>query len=175
MRLLAAACFSAALSVSCADTARWSTQEGESYCGNVTSASFVRAGMTEGTQLRIELDAEGLQNAPGRIWSTPFVTGERFTGTALRAIPQLLHDPLSTLSFGEGRVKNAIVIGDLTTADGTATNEVFVVLSLLQSGDVEVRVMRGASQGSAPPSDKTPPQLFGVFRLTKQKGDCGVR
>jgi hypothetical protein len=161
----------------CADVAKWSTPPGESYCGVVTTATFVRAGMNEGTKLRLELDAERLQTSPGRMWSTPFQSGERFDGLELRVIPQLLHDPLSTLTFGEGRVKSAIMVGDLRSADGKSTSEVMVFLSLMQSGDVEIRVVRGASAGSAPGDAGpigAPPQLFGVFALERNQGDCGV-
>lgn len=165
----------AALLCGCADNARWSTETGESFCGVVTSASFVRAGIPEGTKMRLELDAERLQSAPGRLWTTPFVSGEKLTAAELRVIPQLLHDPLSTLNFGEGRVKNAIAIADLPTVEpGRAPTQLMIVVSLLQSGDVEVRLIRGASPGSAGGPEPAG-QLFGVFRLQRQKGDCDVR
>jgi hypothetical protein len=159
----------------CADNARWSTSAGESFCGAVTSASFVRAGIPEGTMMRLELDAERLQSAPGRLWTTAFVSGERLTASELRVIPQLLHDPLSTLNFGEGRVKNAMAIADLPTIEpGRSATQLTVILSLLQSGDVEVRLIRGASPGTAP-GPEAAGQLFGVFHLQRQKGDCGVK
>jgi hypothetical protein len=163
----------APLLLGCADVSKWNTQPGEHYCGNVTSASFVRAGIKEGTNLQLELDAEHLQSSPGRLKSDPFESGERFDGLEeLRVIPQLLHDPLSTLTFGEGRVKSAMLIGDLRSADGSLTSEVMVVLSLMQSGDVEVRLIRGASPGSAPAGSTSPPQLFGVFALKRTQGEC---
>lgn len=159
----------------CADNARWTTAEGESYCGAITSASFVRAGIPEGTLMRLELDAERLQSAPGRVWTTAFVSGERLAGAELRVIPQLLHDPLSTLSFGEGRVRNALAIADVPTVEpGRSATQATVIVSLLQSGDVEVRLIRGASPGTAPGPEATG-QLFGVFRMQRQKGDCGVK
>jgi hypothetical protein len=162
----------------CADTARWNTEAGESYCGTVTSASFVRAGIDEGTKMRLELNAEHLQSGPGRIWTTPFTSGERLNGTELRPIPQLLHDPLSTLTFGDGRVKNALVIADVPSVDpAVPATQLTAVVSLLQSGDVEVRLIRDASPGTAPSDGGTVApsrQLFGVFRLRREKGDCGV-
>lgn len=165
----------AAVLLGCADNARWTTPPGESYCGAVTAASFVRAGIPEGTLMRLELDAEHLQSAPGRLWTTPFVSGERLVGAELRVIPQLLHDPLSTLNFGEGRVRNALAIADLPTIEpGRSDTQLTVVVSLLQSGDVEVRLIRGASPGTAGGPEPAG-QLFGVFRLQRQKGDCNVR
>jgi hypothetical protein len=152
----------------CVETSRFTTAQGESYCGVVTGASFVRAGIAEGTRLRLELDVDALQTEPGRIWTDPLSDGERFAGTRLMAIEQLRHDPLSQLDFGEGRVKNTITLADL---GGT---QVLVVVSLLTSGDAEVRLIRGTKEaGDASPT--TPPQIFGVFHLHKESGDCGLR
>lgn len=157
----------------CADVSKWNTAPGESYCGSVTNASFVLAGIDPNTKLRLELDAEHLQTSPGRLWSAPFKSGERFDGRELRVISQLLHDPLSQLTFGEGRVKSTILVGDLLSADGKTTSDVMVFLSLMQSGEVEVRVVRGASiSGSEPITG--PSQLFGVWVMERQSGDCEV-
>jgi len=164
----------APLLLGCTDNARWSSEPGESWCGTVTAATFVRAGMPEDTKLRLELDAEHLQSAPGRIWTSPFLSGEKLTSAELRVIPQMLHDPLSTLNFGEGRVKNAMTIVDLPSVDpGRPATQLTVVVSLLQSGDVEVRLIRGASPGTATTTEVS--QLFGVFKLERAKGDCGVK
>lgn len=163
-----------ALLLGCADNARWSTEPGESWCGSVTAASFVRAGMPEGTRLRLELDAERLQSAPGRLWTTAFDSGERLSAADLRVIPQMLHDPLSTLNFGEGRVKNALAVVDVPSVDpARQATQLMVVVSLLQSGDVEVRLIRGASPGTATSTNIE--QLFGVFHLGREKGDCNIR
>ena len=152
--------------VACADTGRFSTDKDkdESWCGTVTSPSFVRAGIEPGTKLRLLLDADALQTSPGRIWTSPLATGERFTATKLEVIPQLMHDPLSTLTFGEGRLKNALAVADL------GGSQVIVVVSLMQSNEVEVRLLRGATTGDA----GAPPLLFGVFRLTREQGNCGL-
>ncbi len=158
---------SLALALGCADTGRFSSdkEKNESWCGIVTSASFVRAGIEPGTKLRLLLDADALQTSPGRIWTSALATGERFTASRLEVIPQLMHDPLSTLTFGEGRLKNAIAVADL------AGTQVLVVVSLMQSGEVEVRLVRGAT-GAADAG--APPLIFGVFRLTREIGDCGL-
>lgn len=159
------ALFVAALSpTGCADTSRFTSEPGESWCGTVATASFVRAGIAEGTKLRLVLDAEHLQTNPGQIWTSPLGTGEKLTATRLEVIPQLLHDPLSTLSFGEGRVKNGLAVAEL------GSTQVLVVLSLMQSGEVEVRLMRGTGATAA----GSPAQIFGVFRLTRERGDCGL-
>jgi hypothetical protein len=167
----------AVLVTACTDTSRWNSEPGESFCGDVTAASFVRAGVPEGMRMRLELDAERLQSTPGRLWTTALPSGDKLTGAEMRVIPQVLHDPLSTLSFGEGRVRNAIAVADLPSADpARPSSQLIVIVSLLQSGEVEVRLLRGAL-GSVPsdagPADPTG-NLFGVFRLRREKGDCGI-
>jgi hypothetical protein len=164
--------------MACTDTSRWNSEPGESFCGDVTAASFVRAGVPEGMRMRLELDAEHLQSTPGRLWTTGLPSGEKLVAAELRVIPQLLHDPLSTLSFGEGRVRNAIAVADLPSADpARPTSQLIVILSLLQSGDVEVRLLRGALGSIAADAGPTDPSgnLFGVFRLRREKGDCGIK
>jgi len=170
MRRLAIVAASSVAFVACSDVSRFTTEPGKSYCGTVTDASFVRAGVPTGTRMRLELDGDQLQNAPGRVWTDELAPGEAFSSTQLLAIPQLADDPLSTLNFGEGRVKNALTIAMLGGA------QVFVVLSLMQDGDVEVRLIRGTSAGSIPTgAAPTPSQIFGVFHLQKQDGDCGLK
>ncbi len=156
--------------LSCADTSRFSTAPDESYCGTITGASFVRSGIRDGTRMRLELRADELQSAPGRLWTDRFPDrDEKLEAAELRVIPELLHDPLSQFTFGEGRVKNGIYVVDL------GETQLLAVLSLLESGEVEVRLIRGASPGSAAKPNAGPPQLFGVFRLKREKGDCGLR
>ena len=156
--------------VACSDISRFSTEPGKNaYCGKVTDASFVRAGVPTGTRMRLDLDADALQSAPGQLWTDELSPGASFTGAQLLAIPQLANDPLSTLSFGEGRVKNALA---LTMLGGA---QVFVVLSLMQDGDVEVRLIRGTAPDSVPAgAPPTPSQIFGVFHLHREDGDCGL-
>lgn len=168
----------AVMLLACTDTSRWNSEPGESFCGDVTAASFVRAGLPEGMRMRVELDAEHLQSTPGKIWTTALPSGEKLTGAEMRVIPQVLHDPLSTLNFGEGRVRNSLAVADLPSVDPTRpSSQLIVIVSLLQSGEVEVRLLRGAlgiaasDAGAADPSGN----LFGVFRLRREKGDCGIQ
>ncbi len=167
----------AVLLVACTDVSRWNSEPGESFCGDVTAAEFVRAGVPEGMKMRLELDAEHLQSTPGRLWTTALPSGDKLTAAEMRVIPQLLHDPLSQLSFGEGRVRNAIAVADLPSADpARPSSQLIVIISLLQSGDVEVRLLRGAlgpTPSDAGPADPSG-NVFGVFRLRREKGDCGI-
>ena len=150
----------------CEDISRFTTEPGESFCGKIVPGGFVRQGFTPGVRLRLHLDMDRVEYAPGMV-ATDDGT---FEDAPLRPIPQLAHDSLSTFHFGEGRVRN-LLVGAQPTSGTTA----FVVVSLLENEHVEVRVLRGAPPTPAETvSDNLcGPELFGVFPLTRQKGTCG--
>jgi hypothetical protein len=146
------------------------TNSGDSYQGAVVGAPFFFAGIDPSTCLCLTLDANHLQDAPGTIWTSD----GHFQAAALRPIPELWRDPLSTLSFGDGRLRNLIYVvsPDTTLYDGGG-QDVFAVVSLMQSGDVEVRLLAGAppigsDEDGAAPTD----HVFGVFPLTRHPGPC---
>ncbi len=148
----------------CRDTARYSSH-GDHYEGEIVNASFVRAQFGEGLRMCLVLDAEHLQSTPGTISSSD----GRFQATPLRPIPQIWHDPLSTLSFGEGRRQNFVYVASPVSSSGTA-EDVMVFLSLMASGDVEVRLVRGAPQTDAAATASSP--MFGIFPLVRTEGAC---
>ena len=157
----------------CKDIDRFSTEPGESYCGKIVSASIVRRGFSERVCMRLTFDARRVSDQPGTLWTTDGM----FAATTLRAIPQLSHDPLLTFTFGEGREKNFLFVAD--PAESERGPAVTTVISLMHSGEVEVRLLRGADGGIEPPltTDAGPgvdgPPLFGVFSpLRRQKGAC---
>ena len=149
----------------CRDLSSFSTTDGDRYENPVVNAGFVLAGIKPGTKLCLTLDTDHLLDTPGAISTDDGM----FRKTALRPIPQIWHDPLSTLSFGEGRLKNLIYVVTPSTGD-----DVFAVVSLMESGDIEVRLLRGApsvsGDGGVPTSFGG--NLFAVFDLTRNKGPC---
>ena len=149
--------------VGCRDLSGFSTN-GDRYDGEVVGAGFVLAGMQPGTHLCLSLDTDHLQDQPGALSTDDGL----FAHVPLRPIPQLWHDPLSTLSFGEGRLKNLVYVAAASTGD-----DVFVVVSLMQSGGIEVRLLRGApavsQDGGQAPSGGN---LFAVFDLSRDTGPC---
>ena len=157
----------------CKDIDRFSTAPDESYCGKIVSASIVRRSFPSEMCMRLTFDARRVNERPGSLWTTDGM----FANTPLQPIPELSHDPLLTFTFGEGREKNLLFAADPAEADrGPA---VTVVVSLMHSGDAEVRLLRGAGGGTEPrPSaDAGPaldgPPLFGVFApLHRRKGTC---
>jgi hypothetical protein len=131
--------------VACRDVSGFTTH-GDRFEGPVVEGDFVRSGVDPGTTLCLTLDTDHLQDSPG----TVSTSDGRFRSVLLRSIPQIWHDPLSTLAFGEGRVKNLLYVAAATTpfADGNGP-DAFVVVSLMQSGNVEVRLLRGAPSGTS--------------------------
>ena len=149
--------------VGCKDVARFSNG-GDHYEGTIVQASFVRAGFDASMSLCLVLDANQLQVVPGTISSSD----GRFQATPLRPIPQVWHDPLSTFDFGEGRVENLLYIATPTLPDGGADADVTVVLSLMQAGNVEMRLLRGAPSATGVEGSS----LFGVFSMNRAGGPC---
>jgi len=153
----------------CRDSSRFSSR-GDHYEGAVVQGSFVRAGINEDAQMCVSLDADHLQDAPGMLSTSD----GRFHATPLRPIPQIWHDPLSTLAFGDGRVQNLVYVASpITAAD---PQDVVVFVSLMSEGGIEVRLVRGAPQSDAGTPDAGPatttPPLFGVFALGRHEGTC---
>jgi hypothetical protein len=157
----------------CRDLSQFSTG-GDRFEGAVVQGDFVRAGIGPLTNLCLTLDTDHLQDAPGAISTDDGL----FHAVALRSIPQIWHDPLSTLSFGEGRLKNLVYAAEasLPFADGL-DGSVLVLVSLMQSGHVEVRLLRGAPGLTQTATDSGTPgapagNIFAVFDLTRQPGPC---
>jgi hypothetical protein len=151
----------------CKDIDRFSTEPGQSYCGKIVSTCMVRRGFGESVCMRMTFDAHHVSDRPGTLSTSDGM----FDKTAMRAIPQLSHDPLLTFTFGEGREKNFLFVADPARADGGPA--INVVVSLMHSGDAEVRLIRGAAGGDELPCGLEGPALFGVFApLQRQEGAC---
>ncbi len=157
----------------CKDLDRFSTKPGESYCGNVVTSSFVRTrGFVPSARMRLVLDANELSTNPGRLWTDdadPDAGGgicnpnDTFDGAKLRTVEPILHDPLSTLNFGDGREHNFVA-----WVDSTCGVQMLAVVSLMRNDDVEVRLL-GPHVVSG--DDESRPE-FAVFPLSRERGDC---
>ena len=159
----------AAILPGCRDVDRLSTNAAESYCGQIVAAKIVREGFDDDVCLRMTLDTDRLAESPGAVWTSDGL----FTATPLRPIPQLSHDPLLTFTFGEGREKNLLFAID--PVDATRGPTLTAVISLMHTGETEMRLLRGAP--GAPPSNvdagAASGQIFGVFApLKREEGAC---
>jgi hypothetical protein len=176
---------SLAMLVGCRDTARFSNHD-DHYEGDVVKGSFVRAGIAEDARMCVTLDADHLQDTPG----TLSTSDGRFRDTPLRSIPQIWHDPLSTLTFGDGRRQNLVYFATPVAPAGD-TSDIMVVVSLMAEGGLELRLVRGAPQADAgaasptlpPQADAAPaptpapalaqaPPIFAIFTLERRGGTC---
>ncbi|WP_437319128.1 hypothetical protein [Sorangium sp. So ce385] len=163
----------------CDDVSRFSTADGEAYCGAITLGGAFRAGLSPRVQMRLSLDADALDGPepPGALWTYEAPDGaapERrlLDGAPLRPIGALAHDPLSRLEFGEGRERNAIYA---VSASDPAAEPLIAILSLRTDASVEVRLLRPGREPLAPGEAQAEGerQVFGNFRLTRRTGTCG--
>lgn len=160
----AAAC--ALLGSGCDDPDRFSTEPGESFCGAIVQGTFVRSSFGPAVQMRLTFDAARIESGPGSLSTSDGLLVE----APLRPLAPFFHDALSSLQFGEGRERSLLYFVD--PAAGGPPLTAFV--SLMEGGDVEVRLLRAAE----PPPPDTPPEvapapLFGVFPLKRRTSTCG--
>jgi hypothetical protein len=149
----------------CKDVDDFTTHQGEHYCGAIVAGPFVRDGFGPDVKLRLSFDAAAIASGPGTISSDDGL----FVDAKLSPIPQVFHDPLSTLQFGEGQKRSLLYsVAPSGTAGGAPLS---AILSLMENGNVEVRLFRaGDPQRPAEPARAA--SYFGVFPLSRQKGDC---
>ena len=161
----------------CRDLDRFDTDDNEAYCGRMVGAPFAHTGFLPDhqppmLQLRLRLDTDALGSIPGTLSTDDADTGlcspdPLLDETPMRAIQEAFHDPLSTLEFGDGREHNFFVWVD-SSCQGTLIG----VISLMKSDDVEIRLLKPASE---PLPDAGPAERpgFAFFRLRRRNGDCG--
>jgi hypothetical protein len=145
----------AALTAGCTELGSFSTGHGECYRGNIVAAEFVRTGFEQSVQLSLTLDISALSEGRGQageIWTSD----GRFHGATISQMEQLAHDNLSLFQFPGGRIRN--YLAHATPRDGPPAA---IVISLMEDGKVEVRVIRPAIE-----DDRSVVPLFGVFRLS---------
>jgi hypothetical protein len=159
----------AVVATGCRDLSSFSTGTG-SFAGGVVNAAFVRVGVAADTQMCLTLDANHFQDGPGVVSTKD----GRFSAVPFRPIPQIWSDPLSTLTFGEGRLRSFIYVISASTSFGDGNgNDVIAVLSLMQAGGVEVRLLRGAPPIVPSSADGGPEPEGAPFGDVADAGDAG--
>lgn len=152
----------AVLLVSCKSVSKFSATGNERFEGEVVGGTFVRAGVGDAVRMCLKLDADRLQDTPGTISTSD----GRFRAAPLRPIPQIWHDPLSTLQFGDGRLQNLLYV---VTPSTPGEADAMAVVSLMDSDAVEVRLIRGAPPVDAAASGT---EIFAVWNLERETGPC---
>lgn len=146
---LSAALLLAPGALGCRDVERFRTGEDEAYCGSMVSAPVFQEGFLPDGEPpllrgRLELAVETLESFPGDFTTDDAENGfcselglPLFDGAPLVAIEEVQRDALSALEFGEGREQNLV-----SWIDSSCAGPMLAVLSLMQSLDVELRVLR---------------------------------
>lgn len=162
--------------LACRDNITRFSTKNDHYIGEIVKGSFVRNGMADNTRICFTFDGDHVQDGPGVITTSD----GRFTNTPIRPIPQIFHDPLSTLEFGSGRVQNLVYVATPNATPDAGAEErqdVFVFVSLMDNGQVEIRLVRGAPQadaGAGAVAPKAAAPLFAVFALDRHEGTCAL-
>jgi len=163
-----------ALSVGCRDLGRFSTGEGQAYCGSLVAAPAGAQGLLPealppSLGMRLTLDAAALSSVPGRITTDDSTRGfcrpqALFAEQPLRAVSEAEHDPISLLEFGDGREFNG-----LFWVDSQCRGTMLGVLSLMKSGKVELRLFKPGAAGALEPDREG----FAHFDLARHDDRCG--
>jgi hypothetical protein len=172
------ACASALACAACQDLSRFTTRNGEAYCGSVTLAREFREGIGAHVDMRVTLDATTLDigvDPPGHITTFEVTDGSTqpkrlFDEAALRPIAPLANDVLSELQFGAGRVRNVLFA---VSPNDTAEESMLAVLSLRSDETIEVRLVRPGRTTGTTSAPETQQPVYGLFTLSKQQGLCG--
>jgi hypothetical protein len=178
------------MTLSCRSLDRFDTKDDAAFCGQLVSAYAFHDGFVPDTEqgepkpqltVKLTLDTSQLSTFSddkatqvGALSSNDATLGlcapggqALFESSPLRGIPQVDHDTISTLTFGEGHDEDFFAWTD-STCQGT----MLALVSLLRKGDVELRLFKPAPL--PPPkagSDQRPG--FGLFYLQRNEKGCG--
>jgi len=175
--------------LSCRDLERFDTKGNEAYCGQLVSAPDFQDGFVpkkeEGLpqlqlKMKLTLDTSQLSSfSAGKVTQVGALTSNDaqlglcsagaqalFESAPVRGIPQVDHDTLSTLSFGEGHDEDFFA-----WADSTCQGTMLALVSLLRKGDVELRLFKPAAL--APDAGPGQRPGYGLFYLTRNEKGCG--
>ena len=173
----------AALSASCRSLDRFDTKGDPAFCGDLVAGPSFHDGFIQDNEpnrlsLMLELDTSQIANMgeskasfPGQLSSDDNVSGlcpgePLFEGAQLRTIPQVYHDTLSTLSFGEGHDEDFFA-----WVDSTCQGTMVALVSLLRNGHVELRLFKPAPfLAGEPPADQEPG--YALFYLNRSEHVC---
>jgi hypothetical protein len=169
----------------CTSLDRFDTKGKAAYCGSLVASPVFEDGLLpkgrpRSLQLGLSLDIGTLTSrgeeplVVGRLSSDDRDRGlcsaqgqPLFDAAALRTMPALDHDLLSTLDFGSGRDYSFFA-----WVDSTCQSTLLAVVSLMRNEDVEVRLFKPA----ALPVPGAGPELqpgFGLFTLQRRDAGCG--
>jgi len=160
----------------CRSLDRFNTERGEAFCGTLIAPDRVSEGFEfwlEQQQnqnpplyLSVTLDTNSLQNRPGKVRSNDSLTGPcapypLFENAPLRTVKTALGDRISSMQLADDHEEDI-----LTYLDSTCSGSMVAILSLIQNGSVELRLLRPAPDD--PGASVFDQPRFGVFGLRKE-------
>jgi hypothetical protein len=173
--------------LSCRNLERFDTPGHSAFCGELVSGptfhdGFVPVGEPAILKMKLKLDTSQLSTFSGdkvtqlgQLSSNDVSSGlcssqeqPLFDGALIRGIPQVDHDTLSTMSFGEGHDEDFFA-----WIDSTCQGTMLAVVSLLRNSDVELRLFKPAR---LPAPDAGPEKRpgFALFYLKRSDDEhCG--
>jgi hypothetical protein len=174
------------LSVSCRNLDRFDTHPGESYCGSLVGQETISTGFADGWEaktstpstLALTLNTTELFVAggiPAVITSNDVSFGPcgpsqpLFDRAPARTLGKSIGDRLSAMKLGEDHQEDVVLF-----VDSSCSGSMVAILSLIQNGDVELRLLRPAPLAASDPAATVEStERFGLFVLTKAKEGCG--
>lgn len=149
----------------CRQLERFDTGERGAYCGSVVAGDFTRRGFAPGLRLRLTLDMAALQVSPGTLQTDDQSDGPcsplpTFDRAPMRVTRELFADALAGLDLGPGHDFSFVA-----WVDSTCRGSAMAIVSLMHSGNVEVRLL-----ARAPLDDAESSGHFAVFPL--ERTDC---
>lgn len=177
--------------LSCHGVDRFDTRNGEVYCGKLVGQRVISLGFEEpgwsgsanedtlelaklrtgelfkGNGIAAEVSSNDAAFGPCASEQKPL-----FERAKLRTIGQTLGDRLSAMQLGEDHDEDFV-----TFIDSTCSGSMVAILSLIQDGKVELRLLRpakAANLDALQPTALNPDQVerFGLFQFTKSKEGC---
>jgi hypothetical protein len=155
----------------CKNLDKFNTEENEAYCGSLVSPADASEGFDYWTtqhqelKLAVTLNTDRLDDLPGNLRSNdadfgPCAPQPLFDDAPLRVIKKALGDRIASIRLGDDHEDEI-----LAYVDSTCSGTMFAILSLVQNGTTELRLLRPAPEVLTPVADQP---RFGVFQLSKR-------
>jgi hypothetical protein len=162
----------ALVSTGCKNLDKFDTAQGQAYCGELVSEKYGSEGFeywtkqNEPLKLAFTLDTSHLEDVPGKLRSNdagfgPCTPLPLFDDAPLRVIQTARGDRLANIRLGDDHEEEVLVY-----VDSTCSGSMFAILSLVQDGSTELRLLRPAPDIRGPVADLP---RFGVFTLNKRE------
>lgn len=172
----------ASSTLGCRSLDRFDTQRGEAYCGSLVGRVHISTGFDDARwDGKDDQPTLGLTLSTGELFKpngVPAIVTTNdsafgpcapnmplFKQAKVRTIEKALGDRLSAMQLGEDHDEDVVTI-----IDSSCSGSMVAILSLIQNGDIELRLLRPAANSSSAALDA---ERFGLFVLKKSKKGCG--